>query len=210
MLKHQIIGQKILKVTYFELNDSNPPFYFEGFDNFDLGLDIELSNGFSFHIGWTENDRHEIGTGKYIPIERLNPHASLDATVRWSSIINLVIRDIEVIYVSKEWSIPAQCTISFENDDKITIILGGELNLDGSLPLPLKYENMIEIYVFHCLELPPIELVEFILSDYRQDEEHQENIDLVEGTKRIEPNLIGILILFIIAVLTVIKLAFGE
>jgi hypothetical protein len=209
-LKHQIIGQKILGVKYFELNEPHQPFYFEDFDNFDLGIEIELSNGFSFHIGWKEYDKHEIGEGKYIAIERLCPRKQVDATKRWSSYLNLVIQDIEIFYVNKEWKVPAQCTISFENNESISIILASELNLDGSLPIPLKYENMVEIYVFHSSEPPPTELVELIFPDYPQyieDTKEPEDIDFIETQKSNQPSLIGVLILFIIALLVVIKLA---
>ena len=159
---HPFIGQKIVQVTYFELNDPEQAFFFDGFDNFDLAIEIEFSNGFYWHIAWKENDRPEVGIGKYIPAVDVVGYKSLDATEKWSVYLGSPIEDFEIIYVNEEWKVPAQCTIQFANSESVSIIPGEELHLDGSLPLPLRYSDLGEMYVFHGKDLPPLELVQII------------------------------------------------
>jgi len=205
-IKQQIIGQQIKKVTYFELNESEQAFYFDRFDNFDLGIDIEFTNGFHIHIAWKDNDNHEIGTGKYIPLERLKPYKEVDATKRWSSCLNSIIQNFEVIYVNEEWKIPAQCTFSFDKSENISILLGGELNQDNSLPLPLRYEEISEIYVFHDRNLPETELVELFPPDYLENEGSNDSSETLHNKKGCSSRLIAGTILFIILLIILIKL----
>ena len=171
-LLHPFIGQKIQRVTYFELHDPDHPFFFEGFHNFDLGIEIELSNGAHWHIAWRNNDRPEIDKGKYNPEKYHKEFKSLDVTDKWSEQSVSPIKNIDLIYVSEEWKIPAQCTIKFENATSVSIVLGEELNIDGSLPLPLNYNDGSEFYVFHGEELPEIELIQIILPDEYEDVEY--------------------------------------
>ncbi len=156
----QFVGRQIQKVRYFELNDPDNPFFFEDFDNCDLGIEIEFSDWSYWHIGWKDNDCLEIGLGKYDYAHYHENVQWIDATDRWSGQVNSPIRDIELIYVSEEWKIPAKCTLRFENRRSLTIVIGEELNLDRTIPYPLSYKEMAEIYVFFKLEsLPKIELV---------------------------------------------------
>jgi len=82
---------------YFEINQTDQPFYFEGFDNFDLGIEIKLSNGFHWHIGWKDCDRPEIGIGKFIPQDYHTDYKQIDATSRWPSSIDAAIQDFKLV-----------------------------------------------------------------------------------------------------------------
>jgi hypothetical protein len=173
-IKEQILGQKIIRVDYYEINRNEHSFFYADFDNFDLGINLEFSNGFNWHIAWQGNDRPELGIGKYIVEDHYKGFISVDATDRWTPFLDLCINDFKLEYVCEELNIPAMCSIHFSNSKKVTIVLGEELNLDDSLPLPLKYDEGPEIYVFFCQELPPIELVKFVLpinplGDYHPD-----------------------------------------
>lgn len=216
-IRHQIIGQKIVKVTYFELNDLDHAVYFDTFDNFDLGIEIAFSNGFHWHIGWTDNDYHEAGEGNYIPTDRLYPHKQIDATNRWTNYLNSTISNFEVIFVTEQWNIPAKCTIQFNHSESISIILGEELNSDESLPQPLEFVEANEIYVLfpHSNELPLTEIVEVILHKKpagKVDKNHalDESLHPDSVLKAKSINLVGLLIIFVITALIIIKLTLDK
>ncbi len=197
---NQFIGQKILRVTYFEINHPDQSFFFTGFDNFDLGLEIKLSGGAYWHIGWKEKDRHEIGIGKYNPRKQFTSFKKIDATNKWSLYLKSTIQKFEIVYVNEEWNIPAQCTIQFENSTSASIVLGEELNLDGSLPLPLQYVNGSEIYIFFGKELPPIELVKIILPP----KFHEEYVPEFDENPQITTQVFLAIIFILIIVIAII------
>ncbi|WP_107039759.1 hypothetical protein [Brumimicrobium mesophilum] len=169
-------------------------------------LRLNFPMGFTFISVGRNNDQHEIGTGKYIPIKRLTPYKEINATKRWSSCLHSIIQDFEVIYVNEEWKIPAQCTFSFINSEKFSIVLGGELNKDNSLPLPLQYEEICEIYVFHDKNLPEIKWVELFPPDYLENEANNKQYDTESDKTGCSSRFIGGIILFIFLVIILIKM----
>jgi hypothetical protein len=186
------IGLEIQKVTYFELNRRDDhPYFFEGFDNFDLGVEIEFSNWSYWHIGWKDNDCPELGLGKYDYSHYHENAHWVDASKRWSEHLNSPIVDIELIYVSEEWKIPAKCTLRFQNRRTLTIVIGEELNLDRTIPYPLSYHEASEFYVFFTLDdVPSIELVRieqpseyFEAKRKKLPEENYERIEDYKGDK---------------------------
>ena len=168
----QFVGQKIQKVHYFEVNRPNHSFFFDGFDNFDLGIEIEFSDGSHFHVGWKNNDRPEIGLEKYSIEDHHKDYTQKDVTSKWDKHLNSPILNTDLIYISEEWKIPAKFTINFENGTSTSIIMGAELNLDNSLPLPLSYTECSQFYVFHGTELPEVEFVRIILPPEYEDIEY--------------------------------------
>lgn len=201
-IKENIVGHKIIGVSYFEINHPEQPLFLDGFDCFDLGIEIEFSNGFKWHIGWKDNDRPEIGTGEYLWQNYYPNCKKLNATSRWSAFIDKVIKDFELIYVCEEWNLPAQCTLHFDNAESIPIIIGEELNLDGSIPIPLKYASCSEFYVFHSLPLPKTELIQITPPS---PSTFKELTPVVKNTKNITQGIIGFLILLAILIIIILK-----
>lgn len=201
-IKENSIGQKVTRVTYFELNQPDQPLYFTGFDCFDLGIEIELSNGFIWHIGWKENDRPELGIWKYTPQNHHTDYIEVDSTERWASFTDIAIKDFELIYVCEEWFLPAQCIIQFENSTSVTIFLGEELNRDGSIPVPLTFVDNCEMYVFHSKEPPRTELVKIMVPFFSEKQKTHPSTKVKKVTTQ---NILGILILLIVLGLIMFK-----
>lgn len=201
-IKENIVGHRITEVSYLELNHPEQPLFFDGFDCFDLGIEIEFSNGFKWHIGWKDNDRPEIGTGEYHSEKYYSGYKKVNATTRWSSFTDKVIKDFELIYVCKEWNLPAQCIIHFDNSESIPIIIGEELNLDGSIPIPIKYASCSEFYVFHSMSLPKTELIQITPPS---PSTFKELTPVIKNTKNITQGIIGFLILLAILMIIIWK-----
>lgn len=202
-LKNQLLGQRIKKVSYFELNYQAQPFFYPEFDNFDLAIAIELGNGFHWYIGWKDNDRPEVGIGKYTPERYYESFIEVDATERWAATNECKIIDFEIEMVNSEWRIPARCTFHFDNLNSVSIFLAEELNIDGSLPLPLMYADVSQFYVFFGSELPPSVKVKIILPL------QSEYFDPVEPTPTPKYNLsfyVGLIIVLLVLIIAVLKM----
>lgn len=203
----EFVGQSILEVTYFEINHPDDRLYFEGFDCFDLGIELRMSNG-SWHIGWKSEDHPEIGLGSYDYRLYHEDSKKVDSTHRWSNNFNSPISNIDLTYVSFYWKIPAKCTITFENQTSVSIILGEELNLNETLPIPLKYTESSEFYVFHGIKLPAFELVRIETSEeyirYRREQEAELETEITDIEKTSKRHIVGSQTIIFIAFLILI------
>jgi len=147
----KIIGQKIKKVIYSEVNDHNGKFYYEGFDTFDHGINVQMQNGYWWNFCWKDDEVFELGEGLYEHNKFIDTFdvKSWDATDRWNEVVDYAITDFKVSYIDDEHFIPSQVELIFENGRKITLLIAEELNLDGTLPRHLGYDFGGELYVFH-------------------------------------------------------------
>lgn len=151
----KIVGQKIQKIIYSEVNNHKGEFYFDGFDTFDFAINIQMQNDFWWHLAWKDDDFFEFGKGLY----QKNSHLSLDiiksweANNRWIDVLNSSIINFKISHIDKAKLIPSLIEISFENGKKIKILIAEELNADNSIPFGLKYDFSGRIYVIHNLDI---------------------------------------------------------
>ncbi|MFK8060996.1 MAG: hypothetical protein AB8B78_13005 [Polaribacter sp.] len=146
-----IIGQKITKVIYTELNHPKGKFYFEDFDIFDTSINIQMQNGFWWHLSWKEDEFFELGIDKYLKNKWYKDSEiyTWDATERWKSILNEKIIDFKILYFDDAKLFVEKIILNFENNKSKGILILEELNLDESIPKPINFDLCGEIYVFH-------------------------------------------------------------
>ena len=156
-----IIGLKIQKVEYYTINDIDSSPFFEDFDHFDLGINIEFTNGSHFHIGYKNNDRPELAFDKYEPKKYYSDFRTIDATHRWQNILDCSISDLDILYAYEKWNLPTKCVFKFKNQISYTLILGEEINLDSSIPNPLYFVDGAYFYLFLNENIPAFEHVKF-------------------------------------------------
>lgn len=192
-----IIGFKIQKVEYYTINDIDSSPFFENFDHFDLGINIEFTNGSHFHIGYKNNDRPELAFDKYEPQKYYSDFRTIDATHRWQNILDFSISDLDILYAHEEWNLPVKCVFKFKNQISYTLILGEEINLDSSIPNPLYFVDGAYFYLFLNENIPAFEHVKIRYEEFL-DELPVENRKI----KIKRQTLIGVLLL-----LTVLSLS---
>ena len=151
----KIIGHKVSKVIYSEVNDHNSEFYFDGFDSFDHSINIQMENGFWWNLGWKSQEYFELGQGhftgnKHIPKNEIK---SWDATGRWNKILNSKVSDVKLYYIDEANHIIHKIKIKFENKEVLNIIIAQDLENNGRISYPLEYDFGGVIYVFHKQEL---------------------------------------------------------
>ena len=151
IIKGNCIGNKIAEILYSELNHHDGIFYYEGFDTFDYSINIKMQNGYWWNLSWKDNQYFEIGGGKHMNNKFLKREEikSWDATKRWESVIGKELIDLNFKFIDEAQFIPSEIEMVFEGGDQKNILIGEELNIDGSIPLPLDYKFNGNIYVFH-------------------------------------------------------------
>ena len=154
-LKENIINQKLEKVIYTELNYPKRQIFHSGFDTFDFGINLIMKNGFCWNLTWKDNEYFELGTtfetkNKHIRKEEI---VNFDASQTWKSYFNHVIKDVKFYFIDQDCIFLNRVCILLDNDQKINIVIGEELNLDNSIPCPLNYRIGGHLYVFHNEEL---------------------------------------------------------
>ncbi|KAB1159995.1 hypothetical protein F7018_06690 [Tenacibaculum aiptasiae] len=150
-IKENIVGQKIVKVVYSEVNDHEGSFYFDGFDTFDHAINIQMENGYCWNLGWKNDEYFEFDEGffkknKYIKEEEI---ITWEATNRWIKVLNSKVSDFNAIYIDEAGLIIKRIIIDFENKEKVNILISSALNQTKTIPSPLDYEFGGEIYVIH-------------------------------------------------------------
>lgn len=150
-LKSKIVGHKIKKVIYSEINNPKRAFYFDGFDTFDYAVNIQMKTGYWWNLSWKDQEYFEFGEGEYYHNQYLNPNKikSWDSTQRWKNVLNKTVTNFSIKFIDDAQLIPAEIEIEFNNEKKVIILIAEELNKNGSIPLPLRYEFNGNIYVFH-------------------------------------------------------------
>lgn len=150
-IEKHIVGQRIEKVIYSEVNHQSGKFYFDGFDVFDHGLNVKMENGYWWNLCWKGEEYFEFGEGRHDHSNQFstNEIKLFDATKRWNKVLNQVVEDFKIKFIDEAKFIPAQVEIKFESGKQIAILIAEELNLDESIPHPFEYEFGGEIYVFH-------------------------------------------------------------
>ncbi|GAB5553467.1 MAG: hypothetical protein Sapg2KO_30580 [Saprospiraceae bacterium] len=73
-INHKILGQKIKKVIYGEVNHPGGSFYFDGFDSFDHSIQIQMENNFWWNLGWRDEEYFEFGLGQFNQNQFLKPN----------------------------------------------------------------------------------------------------------------------------------------
>lgn len=215
-LLDQTVGQTIRRVTYFEINDPEGPVTFNEFDCFDLGIEIQLSNGFQWHVSWKNFGFIQMKIGPSRLHYEYDAYAIIDATDRWEKYTSATIAGLEIVYLNEEWRLPSRCIISFSDGKTIQIVIGQELNLDGTLPALLEFVEPAEIYVFYGEILTDHTDVTLILEPYAEENEelsernvlHDDYFDeIILAKKRTTPSVFtGLFMLFVIAVFILIWL----
>lgn len=100
-MKSGIIGKRIKSITYFDINNDAPKFFYNGFDNFDLGINIEFDHQANLSIAWRDNDRIELHWNRFNPDDYFSGHTQTDATERWRAYQNLIVEEVEIDYVNE-------------------------------------------------------------------------------------------------------------
>lgn len=146
----KIIGQSIKTVLYSEVNNHNGPFYYNGFDTFDHAINIQMKNGFWWHLAWKNDEFFEFGPGYFEKNTHLNISEikQWEATERWKNILGYSVTNFDIVYLDKTGHIPSRIKITFQKNKSISILIAPELNLDKSLP-ELSYNFSGHLYVFH-------------------------------------------------------------
>lgn len=174
-----LVGKRIRKVTYYEVNRRSHPMFFKTFDNFDLGINIEFSDGTNWSIGWKDHNYPEAEAEKYLPREHYDSFLERNATHQWNKVIGSAIVSAEIQWVAEHRRILGRCNFRFKNRESVAIIMGSEPNLDGSLPLPLRYQEGSDFYVFHTKETPPYEAVKLVYPTFDErrqiEDEYEDN-----------------------------------
>ncbi|MEK6482597.1 hypothetical protein WJR50_34035 [Catalinimonas sp. 4WD22] len=154
-IKIKVIGHKIQKVVYSEVNDHDGKFYYDGFDILDHGINVQMENGYWWNLCWKDEEYFEFGEGRYDHNQYLNSDEikSWEATERWNEVLSFIVTDFSINFIDEAEFIPAQVSIVFDNGRRITIMIAEALNLDESIPTPLEYEFGGKIYVFHNEDL---------------------------------------------------------
>jgi hypothetical protein len=203
-MEDKITGHKIVKVEYLSTN--YPPLFNapQHCDYFDLALVLEMENGASWHIGWTEEERFSVGNGNYTPPSFCEEVFTLDASETWAPHYDKKIVDIDILYVSKALKIPAHCLLKFDDASFVTILLAEEPEKYGTLPVPLRYDEDAFIFVFHTADVPRFEWVQ-----WEHEEGRSEDIQPLQPTLRIGRQRMWAAVLIVLILLfTLYKLAF--
>lgn len=150
-----IIGQKITKVIYTELNHQNDNFHFDGFDTFDTSINVKMQSGFWWHLSWKDDEFFEFGKEEYLKNQNYNDSEikSRNSTERWNSVLNKKVIDFKIKYFDEEKLFLERIDLFFENQERKSILILEELNSDKLIPKPLQFDLGGEIYVFHDLKL---------------------------------------------------------
>lgn len=151
IIKENCIGDKIAEIVYGELNHHDGIFYHKGFDTFDYSINIKMQSGYWWNLSWKDNQYFEIGEGKYMNNKflKLEEIKLWDATERWKSVIGKELIDLNFKFIDEAQFITSEVQIIFEQGEQKNILVGEELNIDGSIPSPLDYKFNGNIYVFH-------------------------------------------------------------
>jgi len=146
-----ISGKKIKAVYYSEVNCHDRKIFHDGFDSFDFGINLEMTDNSLWNLSWSDNEYFEVQKGKkthntYLPNKDVK---TVDATERWRNIINLSIDKIDFSFIDEHELIPSGIKILFEDNKEINILIGEALNKNETIPTPLEFDLGGEIYVFH-------------------------------------------------------------
>jgi hypothetical protein len=148
-LAPSIIGFKIHQILYSEVNHHQGTFYYSGFHTFDHGINIQMESGYWWHWNWNEDEYFELAEGKYLKNNYIDEKQVKiwDATEEWTNYLGLTITDVQIEYIDDEQLIPSACILHFENQETISIMIGLELNTDGTFPVPFEIDFTGELYV---------------------------------------------------------------
>lgn len=144
-----IIGQEIVRVIYGEVNFPNGQFYFDRFDVLDYAVNIQMKNGFWWSLSWCDEEYFELkgDTSKFSEYLKKENVKLWDATKRWAPYMKDVVENCQIIYINK--TVPVGCVLTFESGRDVIVRVGEELNNDGSIPCPLRYDLWGEVYVIY-------------------------------------------------------------
>lgn len=171
-----LLNRKIKAVHYYHINNLDHAFFYRGFHCFDLGINIQLDNDESIHIGWSVKERIELSFSKYQPEKNYEDYLTKDATQEWSEYIEREITDIKITYISRDWNIPEICTLQFDNGAFVKIVLSEYKVHPAQLPVQMEHTACASIYVFLNQEPPPIVPVRITPAKYRKIDPAQHNL----------------------------------
>lgn len=148
-IAESVIGHQIEQVVYGEMNDPQGPFYYEGFHVVDLGINIQMSNGYWWHMYWKDDEIFELGEGLYQHNSFISPHEVLiwDATAAWQPYLPFEVASFRVQYIDDEETIPMRVSLTSRQGRVISLVIGEELNPNGTIPTPLSYYYGGELYI---------------------------------------------------------------
>lgn len=150
MNKQNIIGARISEVRYSELNDPDGQWSFDGFDTIDCGVQLLMSNGTWWNFRWTDDEIFELFEGLDQPTSLGTGNVKTwNVSDRWRQHREHPVRDLEISYVDKDAGLVDRCTIVFDNDQRVTLLVTEELNPGDKRPTSLEYDMGGHLYVFH-------------------------------------------------------------
>lgn len=148
--KQNILGSRIAEVRYSELNDPEGQWQFDGFDTIDCGIHIRMSNDIWWNFRWTDDEIFELDEGMEQPTTLGTGQVKTwDVTDQWRRYLKNVVKDVEISYVEEEAGLVERCTIVFDNDHRVTLLVAEELTPGEPLPSSLEYDMGGHLYVFH-------------------------------------------------------------
>lgn len=207
-IRDNIIGRKIECVYYGEVNIHDGPFYFSNFDVVDSGVNFVMDNGYKWHLNFKSLDvfafaeEFRLGEGEFFFIDESVKEITKiwDATERWQAFLNLEIVDFSVDFVDAESTVPQRCKIHFENGAIITLLIAEEQNLDHSIPDPLNFIDVNELYIFFDDNVPkfePVTYVPYSIKDV-ENEQLKKTTEMLSTSK-----VIWAFVIFLILVLSI-------
>lgn len=151
MDKQHIIGARITRVRYSEVNDPQGPAHFDGFDTVDAGIHLLMDNGYAWNFRWTDNEFFEMDEGLYERPEFLEQDRVTvrDASDRWAPYLPHRVSALELTHLDEEAGIVERCTLVFDNGARVTFLVAEEMGPGDTLPNSLAYDLGGHLYVFH-------------------------------------------------------------
>ena len=106
-------------------------------------------------LNWKNEEYFELGEGRFFKNEYLSDDEVKiwNCTREWEDYLNIEIIEFKVNYIDVAQLILSSFELKFKNNKIVTIIIGKELNLGGTIPIPLEFDFSGEIYVFFNQEL---------------------------------------------------------
>lgn len=154
MNKHNIIGSRIAEVRYSELNDPEGQWEFDGFDTVDCGIHIRMDNDTWWNFRWTDDEVFELDEGMNQPMQLgIGAVKTWDVTDRWKRYRDQPVRDLEISYVDEEAGLVDRCTIVFDDDKRVTLLVAEELTPGEAQPASVEYDMGGHLYVFNSPRL---------------------------------------------------------
>jgi hypothetical protein len=145
-----INGHTIVSVKYADLNNYQQGYFYNGFDLFDLALNITMDSGYTWSIIWNnEVQGFDLEEGEELfNLVVENQRADVfDATEHWNDFLHSQVTDSKFNYLETDPPLLTEGQLNFENGRKVTFLVGDGIDESGSFPLPFTRDIMDVLFV---------------------------------------------------------------